>query len=232
MDNTSSEVVCVITRYNENLDWIGWLVKFVDRIIIYNKGDNDTLFETHTDLSKVTVLKIENIGRIDHTIAHYITTHWDTLSDRLIFIPGSILLCKFKERYLMAIVKRIATVRQRFRGFYGPRFHIVTPEFNYTIDNYQAEGNCNKNSNPFIKSEYVDFQAWKNALIDTRPMRYVTMRGMFIICKENIHHIDKSIYQNILNSVSVGDNIENGHFAERIWGHLFRQYSFDSITSN
>jgi hypothetical protein len=227
--SVTGEVVCVITRYNENLDWIGWLVRFVDRIIVYNKGDNDTLFETHTDLSKVTVLKMENIGRIDHTIAHYITTQWDTLGDRVIFLPGSILLCKFKERYLNAIVKRIGVVRERFRGFYGPRFHIVTSKFNYTIDNYQAEGNCNKNSNPFIKSEYADFQEWKNALVDTRPMRYVAMRGMFIICKENILHIDKSIYQNILNSVSVGDNIENGHFAERIWGHLFRQYSFDTL---
>jgi hypothetical protein len=102
-------------------------------------------------------------------------------------------------------------------------------EFNYTIDNYQAEGYCNKNDNPFIKSEYPDFQAWKNDLIDTRPIRYLGLRGMFAVGKENIEHIDKKIYQNLLTSLSVGDNIENGHFAERIWAHLFRQYSFDKI---
>ena len=61
-------------------------------------------------------------------------------------------------------------------------------------------------------------------------MRYVSMRGMFIVCKENILHIDKKIYTNLLESLSVGDNIENGHFAERIWAHLFRQYSFDKLT--
>ena len=55
------------------------------------------------------------------------------------------------------------------------------------------------------------------------------MRGMFIVCKENIKHIDLQIYKNLLESLSVGDNIENGHFAERIWAHLFRQYSFDNI---
>jgi hypothetical protein len=60
-------------------------------------------------------------------------------------------------------------------------------------------------------------------------MRYIAMRGMFAVCRENILHIDKQIYQNIIESLSVGDNIENGHFAERIWAHLFRQYSFDSL---
>jgi len=108
----------------------------------------------------------------------------------------------------------------------------VSPRFNYNIETYQAEGACNRNNNPFIKSEYSDFQEWKKALIDDRPMRYLTMRGMFAVCKENILHIKKEIYTNLLNSLSVGDNIENGHFAERIWAHLFRQYSFDNKTSN
>ena len=57
------------------------------------------------------------------------------------------------------------------------------------------------------------------------------MRGMFGVSKENILHIDKKIYSNLLESLSVGDNIENGHFAERIWAHLFRQYAFDSINN-
>ena len=60
-------------------------------------------------------------------------------------------------------------------------------------------------------------------------MRYVAMRGMFAVRKENILHIDRKVYLNLLESLSVGDNIENGHFAERIWAHLFRQYSFDTI---
>ena len=48
---------------------------------------------------------------------------------------------------------------------------------------------------------------------------------MFAVAKENILHIDKKIYENLLQSLSVGDNIENGHYAERIWAHLFKQYS-------
>ena len=137
-------------------------------------------------------------------------------------------MSKVKGSYLSGINKRINCVKERYSGFYSPRFHFVSPNFNYSIDNYVAEGICNRNDNPFIKSEYPDFQVWKKAIIDDRPMRYVGMRGMFIVSKENILHINKELYQRLLESLSVGDNIENGHFAERIWAHLFRQYSFDS----
>ena len=223
MENVNT--ICVITRYREQLDWIDFVLKFVDKVVIYNKGLSDLNIEN----DKISIINLPNVGRIDHTIAYHITTNWDNLSDKIIFIPASIYMCKFKGRYLEAILKRVGVVKERFKGFYGPRFHIVNPKFNYNIDNYQAEGNCNKNGNKFIKSEYTDFQEWKNALIDTRPMRYVSMRGMFIVCKENIKHIDLQIYKNLLESLSVGDNIENGHFAERIWAHLFRQYSFDNL---
>ena len=136
-------------------------------------------------------------------------------------------MCERKGHYLSSIIKRLELIKTKYSGFYGPRFHKVGPRFNYKIDNYHAEGVCNRNNNPFIKSQYKDFQEWKVNLVDDRPMHYIAMRGMFAVSRENIKHIEKSIYENLLNSLSVGDNIENGHFAERIWGHIFRQYSFD-----
>ena len=230
MDSNEKRVVCVITRYNEKLDWVNFVLKFVDFIYIYNKGDNEDMFDTPLESTeKIEIIKLPNIGRIDHTIAYHIDKYIDNLPERLIFIPGSILLCRYKERYLEAILKRINLVKERFNGFYSPRFHIVSKNFNYNIDDYKAESNCNRNDNKFIKSDYADFQEWKKALIDTRDMRYVAMRGMFIVCKENILHIDKKIYKTLIENLSIGDNIENGHFAERIWAHLFRQYSFDKL---
>jgi len=228
MDLTQS-INVVITRYNEYIDWIEYIIADVESFVIYNKGSNDFLFKNELlkENPKITIINLPNIGRIDHTICYHILNNWDSLNQTTIFLPASILMSRVKGGYLSAIKKRLLIVKDRYNGFYSPRFHIVSKNFNYTIDNYQAEGVCNRNNNPFVKSEYPDFKAWKNAIIDTRPMRYVAMRGMFIVSKENIKHIDKSIYTNLLNSLSVGDNIENGHFAERIWAHLFRQYSFD-----
>ena len=220
----------IVTRYNEKIDWIEYIIDTVDQVIVYNKGNNDDLFKTFVPPAKVVVLKMENIGRIDHSLAHYIVENWENLPDTIINLPGSILMCLKKGAYLNAMRKRFDIVKERYNGFYSPRFYKVNPNtFNYSIQEYQAEGYCNKNDNPFIKSEYPDFIAWKNALIDDRPIRYTAMRGMFVVSKENVLHIKKGIYENLLKSLSVGDNIENGHFAERIWGHLFRQYSFDKI---
>lgn len=227
MENCKIEVL--ITRYREHVDWIRYIIKNVDFIYIYNKGP-DTNFFAHFDItpykSKIKIITLPNIGRIDHTLAYHIVEHWDNLPDTLVNLPASIMMCKLKGHYLSAIMKRINSM-EKYSGFYGPRFSRVGNNFNYHINDYQAEGACNKNDNPFIKSEYPDFKAWKKAIIDERPMCYIAMRGMFAISRDNILHIDKAVYERLKLSLSVGDNIENGHFAERIWAHLFRQYSFD-----
>jgi hypothetical protein len=219
----------IITRYNEKIDWISYIIDFVDQIIVYNKGTNDNMFKEPNNSPKITIQRLPNIGRIDHTIAYHILQHWDNLPDTLISLPGSILMCMKKGYYLNSMRRRFDSL-DHYNGFYSPRFHKVNPNtYNYTIDNYQAEGACNRNTNPFIKSEYPDFRTWKEAIIDSEPIRYLGMRGMFMVSKENVKHIDRSIYENLLTSLSVGDNIENGHFAERIWAHLFRQYSTDKF---
>jgi len=221
-------ISCILTRYNETIDWIQYIINDIDFFYIYNKGSNDLLFKNYfPPPEKYTIIKLENLGRIDHTIAYHILNHWNNLDDTIVSLPGSVLMCRVKGAYLSAIKKNLKRIGN-YSGYYSPRFSKVSQEFNYSIDNYRAEGLCNRNDNPFIKSEYPDFKTWKKAIIDERPMHYVSMRGMFVVNKENILHIPKQIYENLLKSLSVGDNIENGHFAERIWAHLFRQYSFDT----
>ena len=217
----------VITRYNEYIDWIRYLpIENIRNIYIYNKGPNEMFFKSYSpsdDISSKFIVKsLENIGRIDHTIAYHILETWESPADIMVSLPGSVMMCRMKGAYLSYIVKNLNIIETKYKGFFSPRFHRVSRNFNYSIDNYEAQGTCNRNGSPFIKSEYSNFQEWKNAIINQVPMRFVAMRGMFAVCKENTHFVDKSIYQRILDSVSVGDNIENGHFAERIWAHLFK----------
>ena len=229
-NNVKNRVIVLITRYNEYIDWVNYIIDLVDFIYIYNKGPNTNLFKQFKpDYNKIKIIQLPNIGRIDHTLTYHILEHWDNLPETLINLPGSILMCKHKGYYLNAIIKRRNVIKTKHSGFYSPKFLKIS-NYNYNINEYQAEGTCNRNDNKFIKSEYIDFQEWKKAIIDDRPMRYLAMRGMFAVSKENILHIKKDIYINLMKSLSVGDNIENGHFAERIWAHLFRQYSFDSKT--
>ena len=85
-------------------------------------------------------------------------------------------------------------------------------KLNYNIDNYQAEGACNRNNNPFIKSEYTNFQAWKNDIIDKLPIKYVQYRGMFVVSKQNILYVNK-----IFVKYNTAKNID---FIKRVRGHF------------
>ena len=227
--NNIGTIDCVVSRYNEYINWIASLPNYISKIYIYNKGENELYFKDFTPppevLAKLVFIKLPNVGRIDHTIAYHILNNWNNLPDNLIFLPGTTVMCLKKGQYLYAIKKNIQNLKSKHHGFFAPRFHRVTETFNYSIDNYSPSGKCNRNGNPFIKSEYRTLKDWKKAIIDDVPMQYVQYRGMFAVSKENILHIDKKIYENILKSLSVGDNIENAHFVERIWAHLFKQFS-------
>ena len=223
----------VITRYNEHLDWIRYLpFEKINCIYIYNKGLNNKFFKNYRPYgtSKIIIKQLPNIGRIDHTLAYHILETWDSPADVLVSLPGSIMMNPKKGMYLSNIVRNLDNLKDKFGGFYSPRFRKVSPNFNYSNDNFQAKSIRNFNGNPFIKSYYPDFQAWKSALIDSTPMEFVAVRSMFAVCNENIKYHSKDTYIRLLESVSVGDNIENGHFAERIWAHLFK--TMTSINKN
>jgi hypothetical protein len=67
----------VISRYNENLDWVNKLNK--EYVYIYNKGN--TVVENST--------KRENIGREIETFLYHIIVNYDNLPDYLILLQGN-----------------------------------------------------------------------------------------------------------------------------------------------
>ena len=51
MENMENQVHVVITRYNEYIDWIRYIVEKVDLIYIYNKGPNTNFFDDRSGFS-------------------------------------------------------------------------------------------------------------------------------------------------------------------------------------
>ena len=92
-------VACIITRYNETIDWIEYIQSNIDIFYIYNKGPNENFFKNPVSdviQKKLNFFKIPNIGRIDHTIVYHILNKWDSLEQTNIFVPASILMSKVK----------------------------------------------------------------------------------------------------------------------------------------
>ena len=56
MENTTNKTVVLITRYNEYIDWIRYIVNNVDFIFVYNKGQNTNYFNLHLVFNFIPIL--------------------------------------------------------------------------------------------------------------------------------------------------------------------------------
>jgi hypothetical protein len=75
----------VISRYNENLDWIFTVQGFIKKITIYNKGLDDLNIQD----PRVTIVNLENVGREAHTWLHHFIYERDNLADIVFLAQGN-----------------------------------------------------------------------------------------------------------------------------------------------
>jgi hypothetical protein len=72
------KIELVLSRFNENIEWIDKISSLFNNIIIYNKG-NDDIDSNHTNI------KIPNVGREAQTYLHYIIDNYNNLPDYILF---------------------------------------------------------------------------------------------------------------------------------------------------
>jgi len=85
MDDLSN-ITIIVSRFNENLNWINEFPFNQFKYIVYNKGNNENFEKNNV----VKIVKLENIGRCDHTFLYHIIENYDNLSNIVVFFPGSI----------------------------------------------------------------------------------------------------------------------------------------------
>jgi UDP-galactopyranose mutase len=86
---TIDDHVIVISRYNENIDWINEVIElhsWVKNIIVFNKGKDDIIVK-YTD--KITVHPVENIGREGETYLQYMIHNYESLPEHIWFVQAN-----------------------------------------------------------------------------------------------------------------------------------------------
>jgi len=71
----------IISRYNENLNWVHRVASNIDRIYLYDKGVVDSNIGAFS-------IKLPNVGREAHTFLHHIISQYDNLGDYNAFCQG------------------------------------------------------------------------------------------------------------------------------------------------
>ena len=127
-----------------------------------------------------------------------------------------------KPRPLLDVI-RIASIRG-FACFSPPYqdqslFHETETLLRFKMD--AGYSRLDRDSEDNFHSKYEDLENWSNDMgfSFTGPLTPVCYQGNFAATVDQIVKRGK-IWKNIERSLSRGDNIEEGHFAERSWAEL------------
>ena len=217
--NTNLNINIVVSRYNENLNWINSEPFNKYFITCYNKGNNDN-FKIN---SPHEIIKLNNVGKCDHTYLYHIINNYDNLSDYIIFLPGS-----NNINYKLVKSKNLINHIEFFGSLVniGPYIEssIKNYFYNFKCDNYKTTDKNNyilNNESKTEKSKIRPFGKWYEHHFNNINVHFYTWWGIFAISKEIIHQHPKEYYEKFLNELCNSSNPEVGHYIERSWFAIF-----------
>ena len=219
---TNIKITLVISRYNEDLEWLKEEPFNKYPVIIYNKGINNNYYIPPNAIT----YKLPNVGRCDHTYLYHIIKYYDLLEGNIIFLPGSNNI-KYKMKKSLKLIKYIEMLNKTvFIGYYFD--NVKKNLYNFKLSNYIATNSNNAKLNPEKKltlSPIRPFGKWYDHHFGDMKINYVSYYGIIGINSEDILQHPKSYYENLIKDVSTSSNPEAGHYFERAWNAIF--YSND-----
>jgi hypothetical protein len=198
----------VISRYNEDIEWI----KMFDDYVVFNKGNAFGISEEILNHS----YSLPNVGKDLDVIFRYITTNYDNLPSKIAFCQGH-----FQDHYNLSLLdfkERLLTLKNGYStlNYDNDRFvpeHDNSPTFNIEywpgkLDNYRID---------------YDLQTWwKEVSGEEYVQKDIIFWGcIFCVDKSLIYRRPLSFYQKLHSYFTKYLNPVETHFVERSWANIF-----------
>jgi hypothetical protein len=216
------QIQIVISRYNENLEWMKESPFEGHEYIVYNKGPNKD-FHKSEDLKEV--IQLDNVGREGHTYLYHIIHNYDNLADVTVFLPGSVELphkCE-RSKNLLKYIKE--NNRSALACAYGSKKTVYDMFKDFQIDDYLSSNENNKTMNKDSSMKISDvrpFGNWyKTTFGEDAESKCFTMNGILAISKSDILKKPKSHYEKLITQLDDHQNPETIHYFERSWENVF-----------
>ncbi len=209
--------VIVVSRYNENLNWLKEYPFNLYSVIIYNKGPNDDFYKPE---KLIKIVNIENVGRCDHTYLYHIIHNYDNLHDIIVFLPGSTNV----DYRLNRCKHLILHIEEQNKAIFLCTKTNMNDLYNFSLDHWQSTSPENSLINPENKlkeSSIRPFGKWFNAMFGNININYISWNGLFSVSKLDILQHSKAYYERLILEVSDSSNPEAGHYFERSWEAVF-----------
>ena len=208
----------VVSRYSEDISWINDKEYERYNILCYNKG------KSLPECINCSIKLLPNVGRCDHTYIYHIVNNYDNLADVTIFLPGSC-MDSHKKDFTQTLLRYVNTTNDTVLLGKVYDTNIKDYLYNFVMEKYQMrniDNNKMNNLNDTMLSSIRPFGLWYHLFFDEIDTRIVCYYGILAVSRDDILSRPKSFYEEILNHLSVGDNLEAGHYVERSWGAIFR----------
>jgi hypothetical protein len=206
-----SNYQAVITRYNEDIEW----VKTFDDYIVFNKGSNIGISQEILNRT----YNLPNIGKDVEVILRYIVTHYNNLPDKIAFCQADyhyhykLSIDEFKLQLLT--LKNGYSILDYHYNKHSDRFNNK-PSFNITewppkhkLENYKPEYNLSVWWKELSGEEYIQ-----------KPI--VFWGCIFCVDKSLINRRPLSFYEKMHQYYIKNLNPVETHFAERTWANIFK----------
>jgi len=223
-DKKVSKVI-VVSRYNENLEWLKEYPFNLYPVIIYNKGTNDNFYKPD---KLIKIINIENVGRESHTYLYHIIHNYDNLHDISVFLPGSTNM----DYRLGRCQHLILNIEKQNKAVFLCTHTNMNSLNDFQLDHWQSCSPENSSINPENKlkeSSIRPFGKWFNAMFGDIKINYISWNGLFSVSKLDVLQHSKAYYERLISEVSDNSDPETGHYFERSWEAVFYPMNHTNI---
>ena len=246
-DPRTKKIHIVVSHCKTDLDWISDFTKGHNVASIHVITKCGAPVNGAPDIATIQVLP--NVGRCDHTYAYYMSTVLDQKVEKgdekdsiIVFLkddmsaanlhqPGAwndfgsmVRLASTTNGFACGIVPAGLYKMDDNNRYFMSAYHDVKALFNFTIVEHVRNAKGYASDGVEFKSVYANIGSFYDYLgAPAGPLPEIVQvcyGGIFAASVSNIKKRDMSIWKAIEKSLSRGNHIQEGHYAERSWGYL------------
>ncbi len=219
-----NDIIIIIARYMEDLEWIDNEPYNKYPYIVYNKGNDHNYKRTDKFIKEI---KLPNIGRETHTYFYHIIENYHKINRMTIFLPGSMELKhkdikgkKLLEQLELEPYKTTFVCDTELKGYHVLYAHSPTVLNSYTSSS--LKNSEHNQGNEMLLSLIRPLGKWYLSHFDPSiPNFYTTYNSIFALSRESIHAHPIPYYNGLINEVNTHHNHEVVHYYERTWYSVF-----------
>ena len=243
-DLHSEKIHIVVSHCKSSLEWMSDFTKghTIASIHIITKCGDPVVGAP----DGATIEVMPNVGRCDHTYAYYITSHIaqrvlpeDVEESVVIFLKDDISLFNFHQSGRWSNLGEMIQLASSENGFacgiipgdvqfghhnfFLSAYHEVKTLFDFSMENYGRNKKGYVSDGVVFTSVHKTLGSWYASLgVQQSPPELVQVcyGGVFAASVSNIMKRDMLVWKAIEKSLSRGNNIQEGHYAERSWAGL------------